>query len=156
MYKRYATINKLIIVTSIVELNGGGHWLRVSDRGKVRSHRKGTFCSSERFPSHVSFSKSVPYESSRLWGNVINWDGGIVPYNLLESVLRETVNRYAHLFSYGATKCPFLSGLLHRPVLNLEDFGCPNLHKLGSGYSCVLPCHGFSDIICATSNAHSF
>jgi len=25
MYKRYATINKFIIVTSIVNLNGGGH-----------------------------------------------------------------------------------------------------------------------------------
>jgi len=88
--------------------------------------------------------------------NGLNWDDGIVPYNLLETALGETVARYAHLYSYGAQKCQFLSGLIDRPVLNLEDFGCPNRHKLGSGYSCVLPCHGFSDISCATRNAHSF
>jgi len=88
--------------------------------------------------------------------NGLNWDDGIVPYNLLETALDETVARYAHLYSYGATKCQFLSDLLGRPVLNLEDFGCPSRHKLGSGYSCVLPCHSFSDISCATRNAHSF
>ena len=78
--------------------------------------------------------------------NELNWDDGIVPYNLLETALDETVARYAHLYSYGVTKCQLLAELLGRPVLNLEDFGCPNLHKLGSGYSCVLPCHSFSDI----------
>ena len=61
-----------------------------------------------------------------------------------------------HLYSYGATKCQFLSDLLVRPVLNLEDFGCPTRHKVGSGYSCVLPCHSFSGISCGTRNAHSF
>jgi hypothetical protein len=75
--------------------------------------------------------------------NGINWDDGIVPYNLLETALDETVARYAHLYSYGAKICQYLSDLLVRPVLNLEDFGCPTRHKLGSGYSCVLPCHIF-------------
>ena len=88
--------------------------------------------------------------------NGLNLDDGIVPYNLLETALDQTVARYAHLYSYGATKCQFLSDLLGRPVLNLEDFGRPIHHKLGSGYSCVLPCHRFSDISCATRNAHSF
>jgi len=72
--------------------------------------------------------------------NGINWDDRIVPYNLLETALDETVARYAHLYSYDATKCQFLSHLLGRPVFNLEDFGCPTRHKLGSVYSCVLPC----------------
>jgi len=88
--------------------------------------------------------------------NGLNWDDGIVPYNVLETALTETIARYAHLYSYGVTKCQLLAELLGRPVLNLEDFGCPNLHKLGSGYSCVLPCHSFSDISCTTRNAHSF
>jgi hypothetical protein len=94
-----------------------------------------------------------PYGSEE---NGLNWCDGIVPYNLLETALSETVARYAHLYSYGDTKCQFLSGLLDRPVLNLEDFGCPNRHKLGSGYSCVLPRHSFSEISCATRNAHFF
>ena len=68
--------------------------------------------------------------------NCPNWDDGIVPYNLLETALNEALARYAHLYSYGATKCLFLSDLLGRPVLNLEDIGCPTCHKLGSGYSC--------------------
>ena len=63
--------------------------------------------------------------------NGLNWDYGIVPYNLLESALSETVARYAHLYSFGATKCQFLSDLFDRPDLNFEDFGCPNRHKLG-------------------------
>jgi len=69
--------------------------------------------------------------------NELNRDDGMVPYNLLETALSETVARYAHLYSYGVTKCQFLADLLGRPVINLEDFGCPNRHKLGSGYSSV-------------------
>ena len=88
--------------------------------------------------------------------NGLNWDEGIVPYNLLETALSEAVARYAHLYSYGAQKCQFPSGLIDCPVLNLGDFGCPIRHKVGSGYSCVLPCHGFIDTSCATRNAHSF
>jgi len=64
--------------------------------------------------------------------NGLNWDDGIVPYNQLETALNEIVARYAHLYSYGATKCQFLSDLLVRPVLNLEDIGSPTRHKLGS------------------------
>ena len=113
-------------------------------------------CCGKRCPSHVSFSKSVPHESSRLRENGLNWDDGIVPYNLLEIILDETVARYAHLYSYGAAKCQFLSVLFGRPVLNLEEFGCPTRLNLGSGYRCVLPCHSFSAISCATRNSHSF
>ena len=57
--------------------------------------------------------------------NGLNWDDWIVPYNLFETALDETVAKYGHLYSYGATKCQFLSDLLGRPVLNLEDFGYP-------------------------------
>jgi len=104
----------------------------------------------------LNFRKPYPMDPHRSGENVLNWDDGIVPYNLLETALSETVARYAHKYSYGAQKCQFLSGLIDRPVPNLEDFGCPNRHKLGSGYSWVQHCHGFSDISCATRNAHSF
>jgi hypothetical protein len=87
--------------------------------------------------------------------NGLNWNDGVVPYNLLETALNETFVRYAQICSYGATKCQFLSDLLGRPVHNLVDFRCPTPNKLGSGYCCVLHCHSFSDISCATRNKHS-
>ena len=55
--------------------------------------------------------------------NGLNWDEGIVPYNLLETALSETDARYANLYGYGATKCQFLSVFIDRPIINLEDFG---------------------------------
>jgi len=88
--------------------------------------------------------------------NGINLDDDFVPYEQVETALSEAVAGYAHLYNYGITKCNFLSDLLILPVLNLEDFGCHNHHELKPGYSCILPCHSFCDISCATRNAHSF
>jgi len=82
------------------------------------------------------FRSTYPMNPHGSEENGLNWDDWIDPYNLLETALDETVARYAHLYRYGATKCLFLSDLLGRPVLNLEDIGCPTCHKLGSGYSC--------------------
>jgi len=55
--------------------------------------------------------------------NGLNWDYGIVPYNQLESALSEGVPRYAHLYSYGVSKCRFLSGLLGRPFSIWRNLG---------------------------------
>ena len=57
--------------------------------------------------------------------NVLNWDGGIIPYNQLETALSEVVAGYVHLYSYAISKCKFLAELIGRPVLYMEDFGCP-------------------------------
>jgi len=76
--------------------------------------------------------------------NGLNSDDSIVPYNRSETALSEAVAGYAHFYSYGVSKCSFLSGLLSRPVLSLEDFGCPNRRKVWPGYSCILPCHMFN------------
>ena len=60
-----------------------------------------------------------------------NYDDGIVPYDQLENSLSEDLPGYAHLYSYGITKYKFLSDLLCRPVLNLEEFGCKITINLG-------------------------
>jgi len=94
-----------------------------------------------------------PYGSAE---NGLNWDDGIIPCNQLETALIEAVAGYNHPHSYGIAKCNFLAELNGRPVLNLEDFVCPTQRELRPVYSCVLTCHHFNDISCATRNAHSF
>ena len=88
--------------------------------------------------------------------NGLNWDDGHIPYIQLETFLSESVEGFAHIYSYGVSKFKFLKELLCRPVVNLEDFGCPDRTKLKSRYNCVLPCHSYNDISCAMRNAHSF
>ena len=65
--------------------------------------------------------------------NGINLDDDFVPYEQVETALSEAVAGYADLYSYGITKCKFLSDLLSRSVFYWEYFGYPNSCKLGSG-----------------------
>jgi hypothetical protein len=41
--------------------------------------------------------------------NGLNWDDGHLNYNQLHTVISEAVAGYAHLYSYGASKCKCLS-----------------------------------------------
>ena len=75
--------------------------------------------------------------------NGINWDDGEIDYNQLETTVKRAVAGHAHLYSYGVSKCRYLSELLSRPILNLEDFGCSPPRELKPGYNCVLPCHKY-------------
>lgn len=104
----------------------------------------------------LHFQSPYPMNPHGSEENGLNWDDGIVPYSQLQTALKEAVAGYAHLYSYGFSKCDFLFNILGRPILNLEDFGCPNHRKLRPGYSCVLPCHSYNDVSCATRNAHAF
>ena len=94
-----------------------------------------------------------PHGSSE---NGLNWDDGHIPYRQLDTVLSEAVAGYAHLYGYGIEKCKILSDLLGRPILNLEDFGCPKPSDLTPGKNCVLQCHTFSSVSCATRKSTSF
>jgi hypothetical protein len=51
--------------------------------------------------------------------NDLNWDDDHINYNHLHTVIIEAVAGYAHLYSYGASKCQFLSNLIGRPFMNL-------------------------------------
>jgi len=65
--------------------------------------------------------------------NGLNWNDGFIPYNQLETALREAGAGYARLYSYGIEKCKFLAELIGRPFLNLEDSGCPTQRDLRPG-----------------------
>jgi hypothetical protein len=87
----------------------------------------------------------------------LNWEDGHIPYRHLQTAIDEALAGYAHLYAYGVEKCKLLSGLIHRPVLNIEDFKCPSPNALPpSPYSCGLPCHKFPNIGCPTRNAYSW
>jgi hypothetical protein len=72
-------------------------------------------------------------------------DDGHTTYKLFTAV-SEAVAGFAHLYSYGASKCKFLSELLGRPILNLQDFKCPTTNELKTKYSCSLSCHIFHNV----------
>ena len=88
--------------------------------------------------------------------NGLNWADGHLDYHDVFTVLSEGVAIYPHLYARGIIKCAFLSALLQRPILNLEDFGCPSHEDLVSTYHCYLPCHKFKNVLCATANAHVY
>jgi len=56
--------------------------------------------------------------------NRLNWDDGHIAYSELYTVASEAVAGFAHLYSYGVAKFAFLTELLSRPVLNMQDFNC--------------------------------
>ena len=88
--------------------------------------------------------------------NGLNWADGHIDYHELYTVLSEAVANYSHLYAYGVIKCAFLSALLQRPILNLEDFNCPSHENFVSEYRCYLQCHKYKNILCATANAHVY
>jgi hypothetical protein len=62
--------------------------------------------------------------------NGLNWEDGVIPYDQLFTVLSEAVAGYAHVYSRGTDKCEFLRKLLGRPIMDLNDFGCPQPYDL--------------------------
>ena len=62
---------------------------------------------------------------------------------------------FPHVYSFGPTKFSFLSALLERTVLDLEDFKCPPAKELKPTLSSALPCHRFPKFSCATKSSHS-
>jgi hypothetical protein len=87
--------------------------------------------------------------------NGLNWEDGVIPYDQLFTVLSEAVAGYAHLNSRGTDKCEFLRKLLGRPILDLDDFNCPQPNDLRPRYHCTMSCHKFPSVRCATRHAHS-
>ena len=85
-----------------------------------------------------------------------NWDDGNIPHYQLKTALSKAVAGYAHLYGYGVEKCQFLSKLIGRPVLNLEDFKCPLPHDLKPGCNCIHACYKRLSVSCATRNATSY
>jgi len=53
--------------------------------------------------------------------NGLKWEA----YHELYTVASEAVAGFANLYAYGVSKCKFLTELLGRPILNLQDFNYP-------------------------------
>ena len=73
--------------------------------------------------------------------NWLNWEDGLIVYHDLYTVVSEAVVGFPHLYCYGITKCKFLTELLGYPILNLQDFNCPQPSSFNHTPWCSLPCH---------------
>ena len=77
----------------------------------------------------------APHGSVENW---LNWDDRNIAYQKLSTVLKEAVAPFAHVYSFGPSKCSFLTALLQRTVLDLEEFKCPPAKELKS--TTLAPC----------------
>jgi len=111
---------------------------------KIISVASRNLTDSFRFKSHYNMATHGSDE------NGLNWDDGHINYHELFTVVSEAVAGFAHLYSYGVTKCKFLAELLGRPVRNLQDFNRPKPATFNHKRWCSLPCHKFHNINCAT------
>jgi len=104
-----------------------------------------------------SFRFKSPYSmtSHGSGENELNWEERHIAYHDLYMVVSEAVARFAHLYCYGVTKCKFLTELLGRPFLNLQDFNCPLPTSFNHTRWCSLPCHKFPNVNCVTKTAQS-
>jgi len=87
--------------------------------------------------------------------NGLNWENGHIAYHNLYMVVSEAVAGFAHLYCYGVTKCKFLTDLLGRPILNLQDFKCPQSTSFNHTRWFSLPCNKFPNVDCVTKTAQS-
>jgi len=87
--------------------------------------------------------------------NGLNWADRHIEYKELQTVLTEAVAGFAHLYTYGVSKCTFLVGLTVRPIHKLEDLACPPPVSFNHKHWCTLPFHKFPRFSCATKTAHS-
>jgi len=104
-----------------------------------------------------SFRLKSPYSMTSYGSdeNGLNWEDGHIAYHDLYVVVSEAVAVFAHLYWYGVTKCKLLTKLPGRPILNLQDFKCPQATSFNHTRWCSLPCHKFPNVDCANKTAHS-
>jgi len=84
------------------------------------------------------FKSPYPMTTHGSVENGLNWDDGHIAYSEMYTVASEAVAGFDHLHDYGVAKCAFLTELLSRPILNLQDFNCPcqNLSIINTGAAC--------------------
>ena len=101
------------------------------------------------------FKRSYSMTSDGSDENGLNWEDGHISYHNLYLVVSEAVPGFAHLYCYGVTKCKFLTELMGRPNLNLQDFNCLQSTSVNHSRWCSPPCHKFPNVDCASKIAHS-
>jgi len=106
------------------------------------------------FKSHYVMDP-ITREISNSSESGISWNDGHISYSQLHTVKKAAVAGYIHLYAYGTAICEYLSNLIDRTFLNLEEFNCRQPGDLKLEFSCSFPCHKFPNVHCATRTAHS-
>lgn len=85
----------------------------------------------------------------------IHWEDGFIEYDELPRLINNNTQQYAILLAKGKDKADYLTGVVGRHVINLENLGCPSLKTLeGDAGSCLQAEHRDTGLNCALRNAH--
>ena len=68
----------------------------------------------------------------------LNWEDGHIAYHEFYTVASDAVAGFAHPYAYGVSKCKFPTGILGRPILNLQVFNCPLPTSFNHKYWCSM------------------
>lgn len=60
-------------------------------------------------------------------GHLLSWNSGKLPYTSLRVILTSLFASYTTLYTKGPEKAKFLQKLSGRPILDLNQLGCPNV-----------------------------
>lgn len=86
----------------------------------------------------------------------INWYEGDVEYELLSSVLRDNLEKYAVIYVKGQKKMHFLRRFLQSAVIDMEERDCPKIDNLKPPFSgCHCLVHNENSKMCTLYRVYS-
>ena len=101
-------------------------------RGTRRGSGQGSFRGGRMSKKHFVSYPITPWSPMDRFLQGLTDDGSI-PYSTIIQTLSEATANFANLYSKGNAKCRLLTDLLHRPITNLDDFGCPSRESFVPG-----------------------
>jgi hypothetical protein len=116
-----------------------------------------------RFLSYI-FKKTYGWEAVSMFTAQLNeavdhgcnWNDGDIPYSELETVLHRKASTAVAIYCYGPQKTKFISELIQRTVIDIDQLGCPDLEDMRlPAISCTFACHKKSKHVCALRTAYS-
>ena len=85
----------------------------------------------------------------------LGWENGDVPASKFNSILEEYTGGASTIYTFGHQQTTFLTDVLGRQVLDLQELQCPRYNLLISPYhiSCAHPLHRLQSVECALRSA---
>lgn len=104
---------------------------------------------------------SVKYKRMNLWlernYHGISWNSGRTPYRRASEILRTILQHARIICVKGLERSKWLESIIGKSsnIVNLDDIGCPSLHKLRKKSSVAAKCSHHSNVLnysCSTEN----
>lgn len=102
---------------------------------------------------HYNVQHSRPTRWLSKYYHGLAWNSGETAYFRLEHILLVNTYFYDTIYTKGLEKCSFLSKLMRRCVMNLEDIDCPSVKTLPYPEDITCKHHKDKSFSCALFNA---